>query len=153
MKTTIALSTLGLAAGFAGAAFAQASTSDMSASGRTRDEVNAEVAAYQKARVNPWATSYNPLKSFQSTRTRDDVNADLAAYQKSGVNPWATSYNPLASFQSTKTRAEVTADYLASRDEVNALTGEDSGSAYLAHLHTPAMAMHTHLAGTPANAQ
>jgi hypothetical protein len=64
--------------------------------------------------------------------TRAQVQAQLADYQKSGVNPWSTSYNPLASFKGEKTRAEVTGEYLASRNAVAAMTGEDSGSAFLA---------------------
>ena len=64
--------------------------------------------------------------------TRAQVQAQLADYRKAGVNPWSTSYNPLASFKGEKTRAEVTGDYLASRNAVAAMTGEDSGSAYLA---------------------
>jgi hypothetical protein len=62
-------------------------------------------------------------------------------------------YNPLANFKSTQTRAEVTAAYIADRDEVTALTGEDSGSAFLAHAgnrNTPANA---NLASTGYTAQ
>ena len=47
------------------------------------------------------------------------------------MNPWATSYSPLAGFRSSTTREQVTADFLQSRDEVSALTGEDSGAAWL----------------------
>lgn len=65
-------------------------------------------------------------------KTRAEVQADLAAYKQAGVNPWAISYNPLKGFQSAKTRDQVTAEYLASRDTVAAMNGEDSGSAYLA---------------------
>ena len=32
------------------------------------------------------------------------------------------------------TRAQVTADYIAARDQVRAMTGEDSGSSYLAQM-------------------
>jgi hypothetical protein len=69
---------------------------------------------------------------FVSTLTRSEVQAQLQQYKAAGVNPWATTYNPFARFQSTRTRAEVTADYLQSRDEVAALTGEDSGASWLA---------------------
>jgi hypothetical protein len=88
---------------------------------------------------------------FAGTRTRADVQADLQQYKASGVNPWAQSYNPLRSFQSTKTRAQVTAEYLQSRDESAALTGEDSGSAYLS-ARKPGGAAPV-LAGQPTNAQ
>ena len=60
------------------------------------------------------------------------MQADLAAYKQAGVNPWSTQYNPLAKFQSGTTRDAVTAAYIADRDQVAALTGEDSGSAFLA---------------------
>lgn len=69
---------------------------------------------------------------FTSTRTRAEVQAELSAYRQAGVNPWSTSYNPLRSFHSATTRQAVVNEYIASRDEVRALTGEDSGSQYLA---------------------
>jgi hypothetical protein len=65
-------------------------------------------------------------------------------YQRGGVNPWSTSYNPLAQFRSTQTRGQVTADYVSAREVVNAFTGEDSGSGYLAG--RPAAAGETRLA-------
>jgi hypothetical protein len=90
--------------------------------------------------------------TFTSTRTRAEVNADLAAYRAAGVNPWATSYQPLKYFRSATTRESVVAEFLASRGEVRALTGEDSGSVYLAQARGTAFPSRT-LAGTPANAQ
>ena len=90
--------------------------------------------------------------TFTSTLTRAQVNADLAAYRAAGVNPWAMSYQPLKYFRSATSREAVVAEYLASRNEVRALTGEDSGSAYLAQargVHFPSST----LAGTPVNAQ
>ncbi|MBK6009398.1 DUF4148 domain-containing protein [Ramlibacter ginsenosidimutans] len=87
--------------------------------------------------------------TFHSTKTRAEVAADLSAYQLAGVNPWATWYQPLTTFHSTTTRAAVTGEYLASRNEVRALTGEDSGSAFLAQARGPALPVTT-LAGTPA---
>ena len=73
---------------------------------------------------------------FVPAKTRADVQAELAQYKREGVNPWSTQYNPLASFKSTASRADVTAAYIASRDEVAALNGEDSGAAYLAQART-----------------
>jgi hypothetical protein len=67
------------------------------------------------------------------------VQSQYQAYRQTGVNPWSTSYNPLATFQSTKTREQVRNEFLASRNQVQALTSEDSGSAYLA-AHKPAAA-------------
>lgn len=75
--------------------------------------------------------------TLSSSTTRAQVQAELAAYRQSGVNPWSTSYNPLRRFQSATSRAAVVAEYLASRNEVRALTGEDSGSMYLAQTRAP----------------
>lgn len=89
---------------------------------------------------------------FVSTKSVAEVRAELDAYKAAGVNPWATSYQPLKYFKSTASRDVVVADYLASRNEVKALNGEDSGSAYLAQLRGFGMPAST-LAGTPANGQ
>lgn len=89
---------------------------------------------------------------FTSTRTRAEVQADLVSYQQAGVNPWSTSYNPLRQFRSTATREAVVAEFLASRNEVRALTGEDSGSMYLAQLRGTSVPP-TFLAGQPQQAQ
>lgn len=82
------------------------------------------------------AESPDPSGQFANgstgTLSRAQVATELAQYRKSGVNPWSTSYNPLASFRSEKTRAEVRAEYLADRQAVAAMIGEDSGSAFLA---------------------
>ena len=122
MNAKLTLSTLALAAAFAGNAFAE----------------------------SPNAGVVND--NFVSGKTRAEVQAELAAYKRSGVNPWSTQYNPLRAFQSTTTREAVTAAYVNSRDEVHALTAEDSGSAYLAQVRAvgvpPSM-----LAGQPRNPQ
>ena len=119
MNAKIALSSLLLAATFAGNALAESPT-----------------AADQP---------------FASGKTRAEVNAELGAYRQAGVNPWSTSYNPLRGFRSTTSRQAVVAEYLASRNEVKALNGEDSGSAWLAqHRGTAAPSA---LAGLPVNTQ
>lgn len=90
---------------------------------------------------------------FVSTRTRAEVLAELHAYKQAGVNPWSMSYNPLREFRSNTSRQQVVAEYLAGRDEVAAINGEDSGSAYFAQAwaqRTPSGAI---LAGRPASAQ
>src|SRR5205814_2873472 len=46
---------------------------------RTRAEVQAELAQYKQAGVNPWSISYNQLAAFQSTKTRAEVIAELQA--------------------------------------------------------------------------
>lgn len=81
------------------------------------------------------AENADPRGQFAATvpaqASRAAVQADLAAYKKSNVNPWSTSYNPLKTFASQNSREQVRADYLASRNAVSAMTGEDSGSAWL----------------------
>jgi len=72
-----------------------------------------------------------PEQAFNSAKSRAEVQAELAQYKQAGVNPWATSYNQLRGFKSATTRDAVTAEYVASRDQVAAFTGEDSGAAYL----------------------
>ncbi|HYD77514.1 DUF4148 domain-containing protein [Ramlibacter sp.] len=74
---------------------------------------------------------YNNIP-FDSSRTRAEVQAELAQFKASGVNPWSRGYSQTANFESQKTRAEVVGDYIVARDRVAAMTGEDSGSAYLA---------------------
>jgi hypothetical protein len=94
----------------------------------------------------------SPLpQNFQPAATRTQVQADLAAYKQAGVNPWSTSYNQLGQFKSGLTRADVRAEYIASRDQVAALTGEDSGSAYLAQTAARRVDTGTNLAGQPRN--
>ena len=68
---------------------------------------------------------------FVSTKSRAEVQADLQQYRAAGVDPSSDSYDPLKTFRSTLTRQQVTAGFLASRDEVEAFTSEDSGSEYL----------------------
>ena len=41
--------------------------------------VQAELAAYKSAGVNPWSISYNPLRDFRSTTTREAVTAEYLA--------------------------------------------------------------------------
>jgi len=66
-----------------------------------------------------------------SATTRADVQQQLAQYKKTGVNTFAIGYNPVNAFKGQKTRAQVTAEFLDARNTVNAMTAEDSGSAYL----------------------
>jgi hypothetical protein len=90
-------------------------------------------------------------QQFNGSKTRAEVQAELQQYRQAGVNPWSSSYNPLAGFQGGRTRAQVQAEYLASRNAVAAMTGEDSGSAYLAARNP--VATGRQLAGQPLNAQ
>jgi hypothetical protein len=90
---------------------------------------------------------------FVGSKTRAEVQADLTQFKRAGTSPWSTQYNQLAKFQSAKSRADVTAEYTAARDEVAALNGEDSGSAYLAQYAGRRADASTTLAGQPQNAQ
>jgi hypothetical protein len=77
---------------------------------------------------------------FTASKSRVEVQAELAQYKAAGVNPWSTQYNPLKQFKSAKSREQVVAEYVAARDEVAALNGEDSGSGYLAQATTTRVA-------------
>ena len=81
MNAKILLATAAIAAAFSGIARADDITIEPTAfvSAKTRAEVNAELAQYKQAGVNPWSTSYNPLKGFQSSRTRAEVTAEYIA--------------------------------------------------------------------------
>jgi hypothetical protein len=85
------------------------------------------------------------IDSFVSTKSREEVGAEWQAFKASGVNPWSGTYNPLAYLQGTRTRDEVQAEFLASRKEVEAFMGEDSGSVYLTA--NPAVNAPTQVAG------
>jgi hypothetical protein len=87
---------------------------------------------------------------FQSVKTRAEVQAELSQYTQAGVNPWSTRYNPFASFKSTLTREQVQAEFRAEREQIAAMTSEDSGSAYLTHV-AQVRNTGTTLAGTPVN--
>lgn len=62
-------------------AFAQGPIGDPDpfTSGRSKADVRAEYAAFRSNGVNPWSTSYNPMRGFQSTRTRAEVRNDYIA--------------------------------------------------------------------------
>lgn len=81
---------------------------------------------------NAFAESPGVDNSFVSVKTRAEVQAELAQYRKTGVNTYSIRYNPLNAFQSTASREAVIADYIASRDEVAAITSEDGGSSHFA---------------------
>ncbi len=71
---------------------------------------------------------------FVSTRTRAQVRAELMAapHAALGYAQWSEQGNDMHATPSGYTRAEATAAYRASREEAKALSGEDSGSTYLA---------------------
>lgn len=93
----------------------------------------ASVALVVAAAGNAFAESPTIVNDpFVSTRTRAEVQAELYAYKQTGVNPWSISYNQLRGFQGRLSREQVVAEFLAARNEVAAMSGEDSGSAHLA---------------------
>jgi hypothetical protein len=110
----------------------------------------ATAAAGSAFAESPLAVQPDP---FTSTRTRAEVQAELHAYKQAGVNPWSISYNPLRSFKSAATREQVVADYIAARDQVAAISGEDSGSAYFSRQAGARQGASTTVAGQPAVAR
>ena len=80
MNRTRIISALVLAAA-AGTAMAETPTvvKETFVSTKSRAEVQADLAAYKKAGVNPWSIQYNPLREFKSTTTREAVTAAYIA--------------------------------------------------------------------------
>ena len=71
---------------------------------------------------------------FTSTLSRADVQADVirnADAIRAGATEYAMQQDRPATV-STRSRNQATAEYIAEREQVHALTSEDSGSAYLA---------------------
>ncbi len=46
---------------------------------KSRTEVLTDLAQYRQAGVNPWSTSYNPLRGFQSTKSVAQMRAEFVA--------------------------------------------------------------------------
>lgn len=99
-------------------------------------------AAFASASLIAWSpacaeTPTIDTTPFVSTRTRNEVQSELmqqAELVRGGAREWAMQQNgprvPVSSFNSAQARQL----YIAAREEVSALTGEDSGSMYLARL-------------------
>jgi hypothetical protein len=66
---------------------------------------------------------------FVSSKTRAEVNADLNKPYPGGY-PWSSQYK-MGVKKGDRTTQDAQREYLASRDEVRAFGGEDSGSNYL----------------------
>jgi hypothetical protein len=86
-----------------------------------------------------FADDITPSEPFVSTADRAQVQAG-AAQARTVANPWSIAYNPLASFESSRRREQVRAEYISARQDVAALTGEDSGAFALAQQRQPANA-------------
>lgn len=77
---------------------------------------------------------------FASNRSRADVQADLVRQgntARAGSNEWLMQDNQATPFKSSYASGQAKAEFKAARREVSALTGEDSGSAYLAGMGVP----------------
>jgi hypothetical protein len=86
---------------------------------------------------------------FVSSLSRDEVNAELKV-PYSGGNPWSGQYNMFPSTSTTTASEQARGAYKFSRDEANALNGEDSGSAYFLKSASPSGANPAATMGAPA---
>lgn len=66
---------------------------------------------------------------FVSTLSREEVTAELKKPFPGG-NPWSGQYNMFQG-KSERSSEQVQGEFLKARDEVNAFSSEDSGSAYI----------------------
>lgn len=98
---------------------------------RTLTAIAFAIAAAAAAPVLADDITIDP-NEFVSTKSRAEVRAELDQYRSAGVNPWADDHDQLRAFESTLSRDEVVGEFLQARQEVAAMSGEDSGSAYLA---------------------
>jgi hypothetical protein len=81
---------------------------------------------------NAFAESPTPDQPFTGSLSRAEVETVLKKPFVGG-NPWSSSYNMFQAKSAVSTE-QVRSAYKSSRDEVSALHGEDSGSAYLASM-------------------
>jgi len=81
-KTVLAALSLSAASAFAETPDPSGQFGEPRTATATRAQVEAELAIHRKAGVNPWSSSYNPLKSFRSEKTRNQVTADYLAERK-----------------------------------------------------------------------
>jgi hypothetical protein len=90
------------------------------------------------------------LPPFTGTFSRAEVQ-DEAIRNRDQLSSFANEYrmqrNATPVLQSGYTREEARSDFIASRDQVRAMTGEDSGSSYLG-THHARMPMATTLASS-----
>jgi hypothetical protein len=70
---------------------------------------------------------------FTSTRSRAEVQAELmggSELLRTGSSEWAMQHNEPMALKSDETREHARAEYKFARQEVTAVTEEDSGSTY-----------------------
>jgi hypothetical protein len=85
-ESTMKLSRLTIAALSLAAVAAHADDADLSGqfaqtvnSQTSRTQVEAQLAEFRRSGVNPWSTSYSPLKYFKGQRSRAEVEAEYFA--------------------------------------------------------------------------
>ena len=74
---------------------------------------------------------------FVSSRSRTEVKAELMgqrAMVTAAGSEWTLQHNVVPHLTSGYTSQQARAEFIASRQEVSALNGEDSGSVYLARM-------------------
>jgi hypothetical protein len=76
---SILLATAGAAFAFSAHAESPTIAGNAFASSATRAQVQAELATFRSSGSNPWATSYNPLRSFASSKTRHEVISEFVS--------------------------------------------------------------------------
>lgn len=77
---------------------------------------------------------------FVSTRSRSEVKAELIGQSellRASASDWNLQHNQVPQLMSGYTSEEARARYKAAREEVSAMTSEDSGSTYLSRQRTP----------------
>ncbi|GAB3669246.1 hypothetical protein [Ramlibacter alkalitolerans] len=75
------------------------------------------------------------LPAFTGTLSRAEVRSALMAHPAqltSAASEWRLQQGETLMAGSSTTRAQVRAEYIASREQVRAMNGEDGGAAYLA---------------------
>ena len=80
------------------------------------------------------------ILNFVGTRTTGDVREEVMsdrALVSTASNEWSTQRYQSQPMDRSLTRGEVRDGYLDARDEVHAMTAEDSGSSWLSQAHTP----------------
>ena len=96
--------------------------------------VAATLAAAFMAGTAHAETYSTEIRDFVGTASRADVRAQVLGNPEvlTASNELSTQGPPQAPMHTGYTRREATAEYIASRDEVRAMTAEDSGSSWLA---------------------
>jgi hypothetical protein len=96
-------------------------------------------AVLAAALMSGHALAEGPLETpppFTGSLTRAQVQAQVLQDRgqlTSYASEWTLQQEPSLPFASSITRAQATAGYIAARDEVHAMTAEDSGSSTIGH--------------------